>query len=50
MEDPERRANRDFEKPISNDPNARLRNEPLGQTDGGLPDDSGKPVEITPEG
>ena len=49
MQDPEPLADHDFEKPISNGPNARPRDEPIGQTEGGLPDDSSKPVEITQE-
>ena len=42
-------AEHDFERPISNGPNARARDEPIGQTEVGLPDDSSKPVEITPD-
>lgn len=41
--------NRDIEPKISNGPNARPRNEPIAQTEHGLPDDTGRPVEITPE-
>jgi len=37
------------EAPISDGPNARPRNEPIGQSAPGLPNDSSKPVEITPE-
>jgi hypothetical protein len=43
------RAEHGFQKPISNGPNARARDEPVGQTGRGLRDDSSKPVEITPE-
>lgn len=49
MQQSEPLAEQDFEKPISNGPNARARDEPIGQTEHGLPDDSGRPVEITPE-
>ena len=49
MRKQEPRAEHDFEKPISNGPNARARDEPVGQSEHGLPDDSSKPVEITPE-
>jgi len=48
MKNPDRRAH-DFKKPISNGPNARARDEPIGQTGPGLPDDSSMPIEITPE-
>jgi hypothetical protein len=34
---------------ISNGPNARPRNETVAQTAPGLPNDSGRPVEIDPE-
>lgn len=34
---------------ISNGPNARPRNETIAQTGGGLPNDSGQPIEIDPE-
>ena len=37
------------ERPISDGPNARPRNEPIGQTAEGLPDDMSKVVDITPE-
>jgi hypothetical protein len=37
------------EPSISNGPNARPRNESIGQTAGGLPNDSSDPVEISPE-
>jgi hypothetical protein len=39
----------DFERPISNGPNARPRDETISQTGRGLPDDSSRPVEIDPE-
>jgi hypothetical protein len=38
-----------FRRPISNGTNARPRDEPIGQSGRGLPDDSSEPVEITPE-
>lgn len=43
------RKDHDFEGPISNGPNARPRDEPIGQSGHGLPDDSSRPVQITPE-
>lgn len=45
----EPRAEHDFEHAISNGPNARPRDEPIGQTEGGIPDDSSKPVDISPD-
>jgi hypothetical protein len=39
----------EFERPISNGPNARPRDVPIGQAERGLPDDSSQPVEISPE-
>ncbi len=49
MPNPDREPKHSFERPISNGPNARPRDEPIGQSNAGLPDDSSKPVEITPE-
>ncbi len=45
----EDRTEHDFKHPISNGPNARPRDEPIGQSGGGEPDDSSKAVEISPE-
>lgn len=42
-------AEHDFAHPISNGPNARPRDETIAQTERGLPDDTGRPVEISPE-
>jgi hypothetical protein len=42
-------SERSFKRPISNGPNARPRDEPIGQTNQGLPDDSSLPVEVDPE-
>ncbi len=42
-------AEHDFAQPISNGPNARPRDETIAQTERGLPDDTGRPVEISPE-
>ena len=42
-------AEHDFARPISNGPNARPRDETIAQTERGLPDDTGRPVEISPE-
>ncbi len=39
----------DFKRPISTGPNARPRDEPIGQSSAGEPDDSSKAVEISPE-
>ena len=39
----------DFQHPISNGTNARPRDEPIGQSSEGEPDDSSKAVEISPE-
>ncbi len=49
MPQPKASADHDVERSISNGPNARPRNEPIGQTEHGLPDDSSKPVDISPE-
>ncbi len=49
MSKPDAAQEHDFERPISNGPNARPRDEPIGQTERGLPDDSSQPVEISPE-
>ena len=38
-----------FRRSISDGPKARPRDEPIGQSAAGLPDDSGKPVDITSE-
>ena len=45
----EDRTKHDFKHPISNRPNARPRDEPIGQSGGGEPDDSSKAVEISPK-
>jgi hypothetical protein len=39
----------DSKRPISNGPNARPRDEPIGQTGPGLPNDSSRPVEVDPD-
>ena len=44
-----KKTEHDFERPISDGPNARPRDETIGQTAGGEPDDSGRAVEIGPE-
>ena len=49
MPQPKSDQEHDFERPISNGPNARPRDEPIGQSSGGEPDDSSKAVEISPE-
>ncbi len=49
MTQPKPRTEHDFDRPISDGPNARPRDEPIGQTDHGLPDDTSRAVEITPE-
>lgn len=50
MNDPSKhRDEHQFDHPISNGPNARPRDEPIGQSGGGLPDDSSRPVEIDPD-
>jgi len=49
MPQPNAPADHDVERSISNGPNARPRDEPIGQTEHGLPDDSSKPVDISPE-
>ena len=45
----EGKTEHDFKHSISTGPNARPRDEPIGQSAGGEPDDSSKAVEITPE-
>jgi hypothetical protein len=47
MSDP--KPDREFKHSISNGPNARPRDEPIGQSSEGEPDDSSKAVEISPE-
>ena len=42
-------ADHDFARPISDGPNARPRDETIAQTERGLPDDTARPVEISPE-
>ena len=49
MPQPKPKPDHDFERPISTGPNARPRDEPIGQSAGGEPDDSSRAVEITPE-
>jgi hypothetical protein len=40
---------RSFRHPISNGPNSRSRDESIGQTGPGLPDDTSQPVDIDPD-
>jgi hypothetical protein len=49
MAEDDKRGEHEFKHSISNGPNARPRDEPIAQSAPGLPDDSSKPVEITPE-
>lgn len=37
------------EASISNGPNARPRNEAIGQSAGGVPDDAGRPIDVSEE-
>lgn len=46
---PQPKSEHDFDHAISNGPNSRPRDEPIGQSAGGEPDDSSKAVEISPE-
>lgn len=46
---PKPNAEHDVERPVSTGPNARPRDEPIGQSSGGEPDDSSEAVEISPE-
>ena len=47
--DPRDEREHDFKHPISNGPNARPRDDSIGQTGPGLPDDTGHPIDISPE-
>ncbi len=49
MSDSNAESEHDSKRPISTGPNARPRDEPIGQSSGGEPDDSSKAVEISPE-
>ena len=49
MTSDETKTEHDFEHSISTGPNARPKDEPIGQCAGGEPDDSSKAIEISPE-